>query len=424
MNAAVDTGGSGSPMPRLSDSQLREVMRLMKGSHSVELKISVPASAHRATIQGLPMDPVEAQPRQIYFFDTPDLQLYRAGVVVRARRIAGGRGDTVIKLRPVEPDEIPTDLKNDPSFNIEVDALPGGFVCSASFRGRSTGQAIRDAVNGKRKLSRLFSKPQRAFYRLHAPMGIDIDSLVPLGPTFILKDRFDTQMGLDGKSVRSMVAEVWLYPDGSRILELSTKCLPNDALGAAAELRAYLIDKGVPTNAAQETKTRTALEFYSKALLAEMAAEKAEERRAERRTPRKPAVAKSAAKPAVAKTAAKLAAKPKAAAKAAVRAATKAAAKPKAAAKAKVPGKAATKAAATKPAAKPAAAKAAVKAQAPTTAATTAAPTKTAAKPAAAKSAAAKPAAAKSTARTTARRTATRRAPARSAGRRTPPKQS
>ena len=418
MNAAVDTGGSGSPMPRLSDSQLREVMRLMKGSHSVELKISVPASAHRATIQGLPMDPVEAQPRQIYFFDTPDLQLYRAGVVVRARRIAGGRGDTVIKLRPVEPDEIPTDLKNDPSFNIEVDALPGGFVCSASFRGRSTGQAIRDAVNGKRKLSRLFSKPQRAFYRLHAPMGIDIDSLVPLGPTFILKDRFDTQMGLDGKSVRSMVAEVWLYPDGSRILELSTKCLPNDALGAAAELRAYLIDKGVPTNAAQETKTRTALEFYSKALLAEMAAEKAEERRAERRTPRKPAVAKSAAKPAVAKTAAKLAAKPKAAAKAAVRAATKAAAKPKAAAKAAVKGQApataATKAAATKTAAKPAAAK---------SAAAKPAAAKSAAKPAAAKSAA-KPAATKSTARTTARRTATRRAPARSAGRRTPPKQS
>ena len=41
-----------------------------------------------AKLQGV--DPVEAQPRQTYFFDTPDLILNRAGVVVRARRIRGG----------------------------------------------------------------------------------------------------------------------------------------------------------------------------------------------------------------------------------------------------------------------------------------------------------------------------------------------
>ena len=106
---------------------------------------------------------------------------------MRARRIAGGRGDTVVKLRPVEPDEIADDLKNDSAFNIEVDALPGGFVCSASFKGRSNGQAIRDAVSGKKRLSKIFSKGQRAFYKEHAPAGLDLDSLVPLGPTFILK---------------------------------------------------------------------------------------------------------------------------------------------------------------------------------------------------------------------------------------------
>ena len=90
-------------------------------------------------------------------------------------------------------------------------------------------------------------------------------------------------MGLNGKADRSMVAEVWLYPDGSRILELSTKCEPSDALTVAAETRAYLVDKKVPTNGLQETKTRTALEFYSKQLMAEMAAVQAEERRETRR---------------------------------------------------------------------------------------------------------------------------------------------
>lgn len=37
---------------------------------------------------------------------------------------------------------------------------------------------------------------------------------------------------------RKLVAEVWLYPDGSRILELSTKCAPADALAVAVETRA------------------------------------------------------------------------------------------------------------------------------------------------------------------------------------------
>src|SRR4051794_33143575 len=292
MNAAAEAAAAGQASGRLSDAQLTEVMRLIKGANSVELKLTVPASAHRATIQGVPMDPVEAQPRQVYFFDTPDLQLYRAGVVVRARRIQGGRGDTVVKLRPIEPDEISTDLKNDAAFNIEVDALPGGFVCSASFKGRSSGQDIRAAVSGKKRLSKIFSKAQRSFYRQHAPAGLDLDSLEALGPTFILKGRFDVQMGLDGNQPRSLVAEVWLYPDGSRILELSTKCLPKEALSVAAETRAYLVANGVPTTAAQETKTRTALEFYSKALAAEMAS-----------------TAKAADKPLAARTTAKAPAK-------------------------------------------------------------------------------------------------------------------
>jgi len=316
MNAAAEAAAAGQASGRLSDAQLTEVMRLIKGANSVELKLTVPASAHRATIQGLPMDPVEAQPRQIYFFDTPDLQLYRAGVVVRARRIQGGRGDTVVKLRPVEPDDISTDLKNDAAFNIEVDALPGGFVCSASFKGRSTGQDIRSAVSGKKRLSKIFSKEQRAFYRQHAPAGIELDSLEALGPTFILKGRFDVQMGLNGNQPRSLVAEVWLYPDGSRILELSTKCLPKDALSVAAETRAYLVANGVPTTAAQETKTRTALEFYSKALAAEMASTaKAADKplSAKGSAARKPAPSKSAAKSATKKAAPAKAATAKAA---------------------------------------------------------------------------------------------------------------
>ena len=250
--------------PRLSDADLASVMALIKDADTVELKVTVPAEAHRATIQGLPMDPVEAQPRQVFFFDTPELTLYDAGLVVRARRVQGGRGDTVIKLRPVVPTELPPALRREVGFGVEVDVLPGGYVCSASLKGRSTGEEIRDVVRGKGPLRRIFSKEQRALYRQHAPDGIELDSLVPLGPTFVLKARFPIDSSFSaGAEPRLLVAELWLYPDGSRILELSTKCAPREAFQVGMETRAYLVARGIRISTVQQPKTKTALAFYA-----------------------------------------------------------------------------------------------------------------------------------------------------------------
>jgi hypothetical protein len=248
---------------RLSDDDLRRVLELAKGVDSIELKVTIPSTSHRATIQGLPLDPVEAQPRQVFFFDTPELALDKAGLIVRARRRQGGRGDTVIKLRPVEPDDLDEEMRRLPTFNVEIDIIPGGFVCSASAKGRATNQEIRDAVDGTVPLRKIFNKDQRSFFDAHAPAGIGFDSLVPLGPTFLLKAEFSG----DG---RLYVAEVWLYPDGSRILELSTKCATNEMFQVAAEARAFLSGRGIQAGAGvQQTKTRAALDYYSKALLAE-----------------------------------------------------------------------------------------------------------------------------------------------------------
>jgi len=261
--ASTDGASPPDTARRLSDADLQEVMALAKDADSIELKVTVPTTAHRATIQGLPLDPVEAQPRQVFFFDTPDLKLFRAGVVVRARRIQGGGADTVIKLRPVVPSELPEDLRADAGFKTEIDVVPGGFVCSGSFKGKSDGQRVRDVVAGDRPLRKLFSKAQRAFYAEHAPDGLDLDALVPLGPTYALKGQFTPrELG------RRIVVEMWLYPDGSRILELSTKATPSDAFQVAAEARAYLSGLGIELGGAQEPKTRAALEFYARELTA------------------------------------------------------------------------------------------------------------------------------------------------------------
>ena len=59
---------------------------------------------------------------------------------------------------------------------------------------------------------------------------------------------------------------MWLYPDGTRILELSTKCKPAEAFQVDAETRAFLSSRGVNLSGEQQTKTRTALDYFSKVL--------------------------------------------------------------------------------------------------------------------------------------------------------------
>ena len=244
---------------RLTDEELGRMLALMKGSDSVELKATVPESAHRSSIASLGIDPLEAQIRQVFFFDTPDLAVSGSGVVVRARRIQGKGDDSVVKLRPVVPDDLSDDLRRSAGFFVEVDAMPGGFVCSASLRGTPRKADIRSTVADGLPVRKLFSREQRAFYAEHAPDGIGLDDLTVLGPIFILKARL-TPKELDR---RRLVAEMWLYPDGSRLLELSTKCLPADAFQFAAEVRAFLSERGIDISGEQQTKTKKALEYFA-----------------------------------------------------------------------------------------------------------------------------------------------------------------
>jgi hypothetical protein len=253
---------SATPSGRhLTDEQLQEIATLIKGADSVELKVTVPEASHRSSARALELDPLDAQLRQVFFFDTPKLELDKNGLVVRARRSQKKGDDTVVKLRPVVPHELPKSLRRLPNFGVEVDASPEGFVCSGSLKGAPNPGAVRDTISGDRSLRKLFSKEQQALFAENAPAGVKLDELSVLGPIFVLKLK-SLPKGFD----RKLVAEMWLYPDGSRILELSTKCAPGEAFQVAAETRAFLFSRGVDLGGAQQMKTRTAMEFFAKEL--------------------------------------------------------------------------------------------------------------------------------------------------------------
>ena len=256
----------GRPGSQLTPDQLSNLLEVLPSSDSVELKVTIPAESHRSTVAALGMDPLKAQIRQVYFYDTPDLALYRAGVVSRARRIQGKGGDSVVKLRPVVPEDVPADLRASPAFVVEIDAMPGGFVCSGTLKSRVDPEAVRQVATGGLPLRKLFTKQQRALFSEHAPDGLQLDQLSVLGPILILKLPF-----VPGELQRQLVAEMWLYPDGSRILELSTKCRPAESLTVLAETRNFLDDRGIDRSGDQQAKTRRALRFFAKELASDQA---------------------------------------------------------------------------------------------------------------------------------------------------------
>ena len=254
---------TGPVAPSFTEEELRSLAALIGETDTVELKLTVPEADQRAVQAALGLDPLDAQIRQVYFFDTPDLALDRAGVVMRARRVQAKGDDSVVKLRPVVPSELPSEVRSSPNFGVEVDAMPGGFVCSGSMKRTLTSPLVRAAILKETPLRKVFSKEQRAFYAAHAPEGTAIDDLAVLGPIFVLKIRYVPE-----GFARKLVAELWLYPDGQRILELSTKCPPGETFDVATKARAFLHDRDVSLVGDQQTKTRTALEFFSRQLQA------------------------------------------------------------------------------------------------------------------------------------------------------------
>ena len=208
------------------------------------------------------MDPLGAQVRLVYFFDTPDLALEsrrRSG----ARAPRGGQGRRLGRqaatgrARPT----CPRRPRSRACCMVEVDAMPGRLRLLGVAQGRCRRRRCRTSPRDPRRCASCSPRSSAPSSPTHAPEGIGFEDLSILGPIFVLKLK-----AAPPGFARKMVVELWLYPDGTRILELSTKCAPPEAFQVAAESRAFLAERDIKVGGAQTTKTRKALEFFSKQL--------------------------------------------------------------------------------------------------------------------------------------------------------------
>jgi hypothetical protein len=245
-------------LPGYDAEKLAGILALLPEVQAVELKLTVPDDDRSQVVEALGIDPIHAQIRQVAFVDTPDLRLSAAGLVVRARRTQHKPGDVTVKLRPMLPADIPEHLRRLPGFKVEVDASPAGYTCSCSVTAEVADREVRMLCRGDLSLTDVLDQRLLAVASDRLPEGVDLSDLRVLGPVHVLKSKF-TPEGLP----RPMVAELWFLPDGSRILELSTKAMPDEAFQAAAETKVFLAGREISLAGPQEAKTQTTLAALS-----------------------------------------------------------------------------------------------------------------------------------------------------------------
>jgi hypothetical protein len=241
-------------LPTYDADQLDGLLQILPDVDAVELKLTVPFVDQRRLLGVLGIDSMDAEIRQVAFIDTPDLRLSDSGVVVRARRTQRKPGDVTIKLRPMLPSDVPDGLRGLAGFKVEVDASPTGYTCSCSLTTEISDSKAKGLMAGDRDLTSVLDEHQRTLLHERLPEGVTAGDLTVLGPVHLLKCKFSPH-----GYRRKMVAELWLLPDGRRILELSAKCDQSEAFQVAAETKVFLAAHDVDLGAPQETKTRTAL---------------------------------------------------------------------------------------------------------------------------------------------------------------------
>ena len=228
---------------------------------TVELKVTVASARTASALSRLRLRRDRAERRWVHFYDTPDLQLFEQGVILRARKVADDDDDSSVKVRPLDADEAPAEFVDLEDFECETDMLLDRSVPSCKLSAEQDTGEIDDVADGERDISQLFSSEQEDFYAWAAPGGPELDELTDLGPVDAWVWKLSTR-----SLPAPMTAELWILPDGTQILELSMRVAEDDAEDGLDDLLDYLEGRGIVIGETQETKTRLTLEYFSEAL--------------------------------------------------------------------------------------------------------------------------------------------------------------
>src|SRR5262245_45655526 len=237
---------------------LKREVRIDPAIGAIEIKITAQARDEEAVRAALEAADIEAERREIWFFDTPSLDLFDRGLVLRARLVRGGADDSTVKLRPVDASTVAEHWRDTPGFEIELDAVGADTICSAKLSVDQDRGEIAAVAAGKRPIRSLFSKTQERLVEEYWGDDVSWEALSSFGPVAVRKWQF-TPKGFQWE----VTVEEWVLPDDTDLVEISIKAPPGEAAAASAAFLGQLRKRGFDPDGAQQTKTRSALRYFT-----------------------------------------------------------------------------------------------------------------------------------------------------------------
>jgi hypothetical protein len=227
---------------------------------AVEIKVTIRPDQELRAERAMQVNEDTADIRVIYFFDTPQLDLFEAGVALRARLLKGDADNSTVKFRPVEGGAISEEWRRLEGFKTEADWVGDRSVCSASLTCPQQRDEITEVADGQRGIDKLFSKDQERFLGAFYKHPVDFRTLRVMGPIRVLRWKLKHK-----DFAHELTVEEWRLPDGDDLVEVSIKLAPDGAYAARAAFDAHLRELKLDPQGAQETKTQTALQYFAKA---------------------------------------------------------------------------------------------------------------------------------------------------------------
>ena len=198
--------------------------------------------------------------RKVYFYDTPQLALFKKDLVLRARVTDGDDDDSTVKLRPLPLPNTSAGWMTE-AVRIELDVVGRRRVPSAKLDGEPDRGEIEQVERGTLGLSKLFSKAQEALVADELPSGTSLNDLAVLGPVDARK--WDLP---PATFPHELSVEEWSLPDGSHFIELSFKVAPAEAQAAERAFHALLDRLDIGHDGDPDPKTPRVLEFFAERL--------------------------------------------------------------------------------------------------------------------------------------------------------------
>lgn len=227
---------------------------------AVEIKVTIRPDQELRAERAMQVDEDTADIRLIYFYETPELDLFNAGVALRARLIKGDADNSTVKFRSDTIQMVAPEWYRSEGFKIEADWVGDRAVYSVSLTNEQKRDEIEEVANGERAIGKLFSNDQERFLKSVHQGVVDFERLRVMGPIRVLRWKLEHD-----EFPHQLTVEEWRLPNGDDLVEVSIKVPPAEATQARKAFESHLEKLGLDPKGAQETKTRTALKYFAEA---------------------------------------------------------------------------------------------------------------------------------------------------------------